>query len=39
MQRIMQTESYKYQLSLINPRDGIVLWTELDDKLLVDRRR
>jgi len=31
-----------YQLLLINPRDGIVLWTELNDdcdKLAVDRRR
>ena len=31
----------KYQLSLIDPRDGIVLQTELDDycdKLVVERR-
>jgi len=31
----------KYQLSLIDPRDKIALWTELDDlydKLVVDRR-
>ena len=31
----------KYQLSLIDPREGIVLWTELDDycdKLVDDRR-
>jgi len=33
---------YKYQLSQMNPRDGIVLWTEVDyrcEKLAVDRRR
>jgi len=34
-----QSRFNKYQLSLIDPRDGIVLWTELDDyydKLAVD---
>ena len=41
--RFVATQSIrnKYQLSLIDPRDRTVLWTELDDhcdKLVVERR-
>ena len=38
----LNTRAYKYHLSIMNPRDGIVLQTELDDhcdKLAVDRRK